>query len=54
MISLIRAMAGLFRGAGMMSDEEYYYNGAVDRIDLERRMRAVQKGEAPFQRDFRW
>ena len=32
-----------------MSLEERYYSESVDRVDLERRMRLVQKGQAPFQ-----
>lgn len=32
-----------------ISLEEQYYSGACDLIDLEMRMRRVQRGTAPFQ-----
>lgn len=30
--------------------EQAYYNGATDICDLERRMKAVQRGNAPWQK----
>lgn len=36
-----------------ISDEEQYYNQATDVIELEYRMRQVQKGLAPFQNNIR-
>lgn len=37
----------------MMSDEEFYYSQSTDLVDLERRMRLVQKGQAPFQHNIK-
>lgn len=50
---LIEALKGLIRGSRGMSDEEYYYSQSIDHIDLERRMREVQKNQAPFQSGYR-
>jgi len=33
----------------VMSAEEFYYSQSVDHVDLERRMRQVQRRQAPFQ-----
>lgn len=32
-----------------MSPEDRYLSESVDRVDLERRMRLIQRGQAPFQ-----
>lgn len=53
MILLFEAIKSLLHGSRVMSDEEYYYSQAVDRVDLERRMRLVERGQAPFQNGYR-
>jgi len=39
----------LFAFKKSMSQEEIYYANSTDLVDLERRMRKVQNGSAPFQ-----
>ena len=53
MMLLIEALKGLIHGSRMMSDEERYYSQSIDNVDLEHRMRLVQKGQAPFQNGYR-
>jgi hypothetical protein len=50
---LFGAIKSLLRGSRMVSDEEYYCSQAVDIVDLERRMRIVERGQAPFQNGYR-
>lgn len=49
MKKLYNAISKILYRTSVMSDEEYYYSQACDLVDLERRMRLVQKGLAPFQ-----
>lgn len=35
-----------------VSDEEQFYNQAIDLADLEWRMKLVQRGQAPFQKPY--
>jgi hypothetical protein len=49
---LFQALRNLVHGSKTMSDEEKYLSEAVDHVDLERRMREIDKGRAPFQQ--RW
>lgn len=53
MMFLFEAIKSLLHGSRIISDEEYYYSQAVDGADLERRMRLVQRGQAPFQNGYR-
>lgn len=49
MKSIIRALSSFIPRAKRMSDEEFYYSQATDLVELEYRMKQVQKGQAPFQ-----
>ena len=46
-MKLIKMIAGML--SPKFDHEEAYYSQAVDLIDLEYRMRQVQRGDAPFQ-----
>lgn len=47
---IVETFKHILYGMRMMTDEEYYYSQSVDMADLEKRMREVQRGQAPFQR----
>lgn len=49
MMLLVEALKSLIHGSRAMSDEEYYYSQSVNLADLERRMKIVERGQAPFQ-----
>lgn len=53
MMSLVDAIRSLLHGARAIPDEEYYYSQSIDGADLERRMRLVERGQAPFQNSYR-
>lgn len=52
MIKILKEVYRLFDGVvnWRKSAEEAYYSAASDHADLERRMRNVQRGNAPWQK----
>lgn len=49
MKSIVQAFLSFISHPKRLSDEEFYYSQSSDIIELEYRMRQVQKGLAPFQ-----